>query len=771
MKLTIDQSLQQGIAAHKEGKIQDAERLYRVVLQSQPLHPDANHNLGVLAVSVNKADAALPLFKTALEANPKIEQFWLSYMDALIKTEKFDAAREALADAQQVGVTAAKLQIFEEKLQSELSFSSDKSQQELGNPLQSHQDELSPAIELREAGKHKEAQEWLSKFVQHNPANPEALSLLSQVLLLDKKEEEAERVLTEAASINSELPSVYRNQARLLLKQSKTAEALEKAQLGCKQSSEDSESLLVLAACLGANQRDLEALPLIEKILKAESNYAEAYANRALIKLRAKDTVGAIEDAEMTVSLKPHLTQMWQLLSSLHYQANNLSDAIEVLRRAHKTEPNNPDFMIQLGDFLRQDNKASEAITILEKATELFPKSVNAWTNLGVAFQQEGEIKDAKIAYDRALAINPNSAAILSNLGAMAKDAEDWEAALGHFGKALEIAPNLAEPHYNLGVTLQELSRLDEALASYNQAIALKPDYAEARHNLVELLTIYTSNNESSQPIVKVDQEIKKIDLKDKTFGVISNDKIIHLFDKSSNIIKNYDLDLGTELSQTYRRNSVDLDCKRHMKIFDKFNVIPKFCFGCYKVQVEPRSVLELIKLFVVFDQIKLSKNNTRKCMIEMRSEFPGFYKGLVYCSSVKEAYQIADYLETVVKEKIGSGLPLAVKRGCSEYPIVFPDYKEINKSGAQLMNYNEDWKVIEDDYDSKNSIKSKRIIPPSLSCLNLSDVLIIRNWIDYAKGIGDSSAQLLNQNGIVSQKFYKIAKTRLETHLWQESI
>ena len=94
MELTIEQALQQGIAAHKEGKLQDAERLYRAILQSQPLHPDANHNLGVLAVSVNKADAALPLFKAALEANPKIEQFWLSYIDALIKEKQFDNAKQ-----------------------------------------------------------------------------------------------------------------------------------------------------------------------------------------------------------------------------------------------------------------------------------------------------------------------------------------------------------------------------------------------------------------------------------------------------------------------------------------------------------------------------------------------------------------------------------------------------------------------------------------------------------------------------------------------------
>ena len=78
MEITIDEALQRGIAAHREGKLQDAERLYRAILRSQPAHPDANHNLGVLAVSVNKVGEAIPLFKAALESNPKIEQFWLS---------------------------------------------------------------------------------------------------------------------------------------------------------------------------------------------------------------------------------------------------------------------------------------------------------------------------------------------------------------------------------------------------------------------------------------------------------------------------------------------------------------------------------------------------------------------------------------------------------------------------------------------------------------------------------------------------------------------
>ena len=81
MELPLDEALKQGVEAHKAGQIQEADRLYIAILQVQPKHPDANHNMGVLAVSVGKIQEALPFFKTALEANPSIDQFWLSYSE------------------------------------------------------------------------------------------------------------------------------------------------------------------------------------------------------------------------------------------------------------------------------------------------------------------------------------------------------------------------------------------------------------------------------------------------------------------------------------------------------------------------------------------------------------------------------------------------------------------------------------------------------------------------------------------------------------------
>ena len=112
MELTIKQALQQALTAHKAGQLEEAERHYRTVLQTYPTHPDVNHNLGLIVVSVNKADAALPLFETALEANPKKEQFWLSYLDALVKARQFEKVEQALERAKAQGVPEKKLNAF-----------------------------------------------------------------------------------------------------------------------------------------------------------------------------------------------------------------------------------------------------------------------------------------------------------------------------------------------------------------------------------------------------------------------------------------------------------------------------------------------------------------------------------------------------------------------------------------------------------------------------------------------------------------------------------
>ena len=107
--MNLREALKQGIQAHREGKLDEAERRYREILKSQPRHPDANHNLGLVAMSVNKTREALLLFKTALESNPNVEQFWLSFIYVLIKEKQFENANQLIRQGKKQGINALKL--------------------------------------------------------------------------------------------------------------------------------------------------------------------------------------------------------------------------------------------------------------------------------------------------------------------------------------------------------------------------------------------------------------------------------------------------------------------------------------------------------------------------------------------------------------------------------------------------------------------------------------------------------------------------------------
>ena len=184
MKLTIQQALQQGVTAHKEGKLQDAARLYRAILRSQPGQPDANHNLGVIAVSANKTAAALPLFKNALEANPKIGQFWLSYIDALIKEKQFENAKLVIEQAKTQGVAEGKLNVLVTKIAS-------INKQETVGGLSPSPQQLSSLLEHYQNGRLDDAENLAISITHDFPKHPFAWKVLGAVLTATGRMSEA----------------------------------------------------------------------------------------------------------------------------------------------------------------------------------------------------------------------------------------------------------------------------------------------------------------------------------------------------------------------------------------------------------------------------------------------------------------------------------------------------------------------------------------------------------------------------------------------------
>ena len=114
----IDKAMHKAVAEHENGNLQDAEKIYRKILEIVPDHLDANHNLGILLVDLHKSKSATQFLKTALNGNEKVEQYWTSYINAQINLDELDGVRENIELARTAGVAEEKLTLLMDRIYS-----------------------------------------------------------------------------------------------------------------------------------------------------------------------------------------------------------------------------------------------------------------------------------------------------------------------------------------------------------------------------------------------------------------------------------------------------------------------------------------------------------------------------------------------------------------------------------------------------------------------------------------------------------------------------
>jgi tetratricopeptide (TPR) repeat protein len=486
-ELTIDQALQKGVEAHKAGQVQEADRLYTAIMKAQPKHPDANHNMGVLAVGVGKVEQALPFFKTALEANPAIAQFWLSYIDALIKLGKLADAKAVLDQAKSKGAKGDGFDKLEQRLK------------EVGQSSA-----LDVAIQLRDTGEFNQAIDLLKDKINRLPEDVDLLAVLSHCYLLADQADLAKLHLNRATTIAPYNALVGWNTARLNLKEQKPLEALNVARDTSQRFPDDVEGMGVLGACLRANGEVVESLEILNGAIELNPDYAEALINRGLIRLSQENKPEALADLELAHRLKPHIRQIWDLVVGLKVEAQDYSDAILLLINMIEIDPNWEKGFSLLAACNQKADDSALAVKSFEKVLEVKPGSAAMHVNLGIALTKQGETKTAMANFKKALSIKPDYAEAYNNMGNALKDQGKLEEAIEAYNKALAIKPDYADAYNNMGNTLLDQGKLEEAIEAYKKALAIKPDYADAFYNMGNALKEQDKLDEAIEAYNKV---------------------------------------------------------------------------------------------------------------------------------------------------------------------------------------------------------------------------------------------------------------------------
>lgn len=496
----------------------------------------------------------------------------------------------------------------------------------------------------------------------------------------------------------------------------------------------------ILAHQMGKNGIAVE---LISRALVLNPDFVGAHNNLGLV----LQIQGKLDEAEAcyrrALTLKPDFAEAYNNLGNVFHAKRKPDEAETSYRMAVTFKPDYVEAHSNLGIELQAQGKLKEAEVCYRRALTLKPDHVDSHNNLGTVFYSQGRLEEAIACYRQALILRPDFAEVYNNLGSVFRSQGKLDEAIDSYRQALNLKPNYAEAYRNIGLALVNLGRLDEAVKHMQIAVKNAPWDSRSVDEFIFLLNSYMPNTEMDCQYIKAQNELRQVS-KEYTDTTRIDDKIVQkLFQKCCSILAMHKLNIHTTMTQLYRGKLGSFNCNRHMTVFNTFNIIPEYCFGCFKVTFGPRTVMELFKLLFLFDKIQLPSDNPRKCMVEIRQKISGTYKGFIYCRDLNEGKEILNIVKPLVDEAIGEGIPAYVKRGCSEFNAAYPGYGDITDNKIEHVSYNEEWRSHEEHADKNmgtQPFENHNNFTNNHSGFTLLDTLAMRNWLTYAKKIGDLS-------------------------------
>ena len=412
----------------------------------------------------------------------------------------------------------------------------------------------------------------------------------------------------------------------------------------------------------------------------------------------------------------------------INYNNKNFSEALKLLNNLPKKEEFEK-FKIKLyASIYFLTGKWTQSLTYHNKIVEKNEASFEDYNNLAVS---------------------------LFNLGRITET-------ITYFKKCIEINNKAELPYQNLGTSYLHLGNYEQAINCFTNALSLNNKNNNCKMMIVDILNYIVPKTNQNNLLLKLNEKVLNNFSDEKLNKIPKYELIIQLID----IIKD---DLGKEehkiiynKTEIFRRNTENLNCGRHFKVFNKFSVIPEYCFSCYKVQISTKNVFSLIKLFFLFNTNYLENNNVRKCMVETRSNVKENFKGFIYCRGLDEAKKILEISESKLIENEIDYKKIEIKHGCTEYYEKHPNFKKINYNGEQEMSYEKSWKKYEKLVDDNSPPFSERVINPTINKINLSDILIIKNWLDYAEIVGDNSFEKIYSSNVSSNFLSQVLKNQI---------
>ena len=361
--MELNKTLQQGITALKEGKFQEAERLYQKILQTQPTHPHANHNLGITLYTLGRLKEAETSFKKAIKFKP-------DYIDAYYN----------------LGLTLQKLHKLEEAETSYKKAIALKpnyaiAHNNLGNTL-------------KDLGKLNEAEASYKKAIALNPDFAQAYNNMGLTLQKLHKLEEAETNYKKAITLKPDYAVAHNNLGITLYSLGRLKEA---------------EGITLYTP-----GRLKEAEVSYKKAIEFKPDFAQAYYNLGIVLEKFHKHEEAETNYKKAIEFKPDYVEAYYNLGLTLQKLHKLEEAETSYKKAIALKPNYAIAHNNLGNTLKGLGKLNEAEASYKKAIALKPDNRTALLNRGQILFEKGEFELSLKDFDACNNTDSRSRALIS---------------------------------------------------------------------------------------------------------------------------------------------------------------------------------------------------------------------------------------------------------------------------------------------------------------------------------------------------------------------
>ncbi len=370
MTLSITEAMQKALTHHRDGQLNEAEKIYRAILNTQPQNPDANHNLGALAMQIKQPKAALPFLQTALKSNPGNGQYWLSLAECRLRLHAWDEAEALLNEAESKGLKHPTLVRLRQRIVAGRGKKPNHAKA---------QEALQRGIQFHQAGRFGEAIGWYQKTLEIQPENTDALNNLGGVLQAQGKLDEAVAYYKKAISIKPDSAEAHYNFGNALKEQGKLDKAVASYQKVVSIKPDFAEAYHNLGYALQEQGRMEEAVASYQKAISIKPDLAEAYNNIGLHYEKMNDLTKAEKYIAKALSISPDVANINYAQSVILRRKGKIDDAIQLLESfdikniSDQIAARNINF--ELGKLYDRKENSSKAFYHLAHGNRLHAKS------------------------------------------------------------------------------------------------------------------------------------------------------------------------------------------------------------------------------------------------------------------------------------------------------------------------------------------------------------------------------------------------------------